>query len=269
MARFLLTLFLSTGLIACATPPPSALDLPPEGAMVMVKTARLPDTMDWYTRFAHHAWLEVRLQDGQWQRVEIIDEWSPPRIQNISQDTVLADYRWRRPVDVLEVLTGASAQAAGERVLELARQCEEFGVSHARRQRAQETGADPDSLPMLGRGYQAWPGPNSNSFVAWVVENTPNLHAELDHNAVGKDATLPFRAGLTTSGYGVEIDSAYLGAGIGLRQGAELRLAGLTFGIGLWPPALKLPFLPRLGFDPGVVGAAGAFVSPEQHRARQ
>lgn len=236
--------------------------------MVLVKTARLPDNMDWYTRFAHHAWLEVRLEGESWQRVEIIDEWSPPRMQTIAESTVLADYRWRRPVDVLEVLVGKSAQAAGERVLELTRQCEEFGVSHDRRQRAKDSGADPDSLTMIGRGYRAWPGPNSNSFVAWVIENTPHLHAELDHNAVGKDDTTPFRVGLTTSGYGVEIDSSYLGAGVGLRQGAELRIAGLTFGIGLWPPAIKLPILPRIGFAPGLVGASGAFVSPQEHRAR-
>ncbi len=259
---------MATTMAACATPPPSALDLPEEGAIVLVKTARLPDTMDWYTRFAHHAWLEVRLEGEAWQRVEIIDEWSPPRMQTISESTVLADYRWRRPVDVLEVLVGESAQSAGERVLNLARQCEEFGVSHERRQRAQQSGADPESLHMIGRGYRAWPGPNSNSFVAWVVENTPNLHAELDHNAVGKDDTAPFRIGRTSAGFGVEMDSSYLGVGLGLRQGAELRVIGLTLGIGLWPPALKLPFLPRLGMDPGMVGAAGAFVSPEQHRAR-
>lgn len=236
--------------------------------MVLVKTARLPDNMAWYTRFAHHSWIELRGKDGGWKRVEIIDEWSPPRISAISETTVLEDYRWRRPVDVLEVLAGEAAQAAGERVLELARQNEEFGVSHQRRQQAKDSGVDPENLPMLGRGYHAWPGPNSNSFIAWIIENTPGLHAELDHNAVGKDDTAPFRIGMTTSGYGVEADSPYLGAGVGLRQGVEVRLIGLTFGIGLWPPAVKLPILPRLGFDPGLVGAAGAFVSPAQQRAR-
>ena len=40
---------------------------------------------------------------------------------------------------------------------------------------------------------------------------------------------------------------------MGLREGLELHLLGLTLGVGLWPPALKLPLLPRLGVHPGWV----------------
>jgi len=228
---------------ACGTPPPSALDLEGQQAVVLVKTVRLPDDMEWYTRFAHHSWIELRMPGEGWQRVEIIDEVSPPQVRALAPDDVTADYRWEHSVQVLESIHGELARRAGARILTLTSACTEFGAE--------------------GRGYHAWPGPNSNSFVAWVIENTPELHAELDHNAVGKDDTAPFRLGLTSAGYGVEIDTPYLGAGLGLRQGAELRLLGLTFGISLWPPALKIPILPRLGFQPGVVGAAGAFVSPE------
>ena len=42
--------------------------------------------------------------------------------------------------------------------------------------------------PYSGRGaYRVWPGPNSNSFVAWVVRDVPDFEAELPVVAVGKD----------------------------------------------------------------------------------
>ncbi len=42
------------------------------------------------------------------------------------------------------------------------------------------------SVPRRGT-YAVWPGPNSNSFVAWVVRNTPGFEAELPPVAIGKD----------------------------------------------------------------------------------
>ncbi len=42
--------------------------------------------------------------------------------------------------------------------------------------------------PYAARGsYTVWPGPNSNSFVAWVVRNTDGFETKLPPAAVGKD----------------------------------------------------------------------------------
>ena len=38
-------------------------------------------------------------------------------------------------------------------------------------------------------GYRIWPGPNSNSFIAYVLRSVPELGAVLPANAVGRDFT--------------------------------------------------------------------------------
>ena len=57
------------------------------------------------------------------------------------------------------------------------------------------------------------------------------------------------RAGVTTSRLGLELESPYLGVQVGLQEGVELHLIGLTAGVGLWPPSLKLPFLPAIPWE--------------------
>ena len=51
------------------SPAPSA--LPDTEHMVVVKTVQLPERswLPWYTRFADHAWIDVR-RSGRWHRVE-------------------------------------------------------------------------------------------------------------------------------------------------------------------------------------------------------
>lgn len=94
--------------------------------------------------------------------------------------------------------------------------------------------------------YRAWPGPNSNSFVDRIGRDCPELAFELEHNAAGKDYAL--RAGPTTTGTGLELESPVLGIQLGLREGVEVHFLQLTWGVSLFPPALKLPLLPRLGW---------------------
>ena len=54
--------------------------------------------------------------------------------------------------------------------------------------------------------YRAWPGPNSNTFVAAVLAAVPELQAALPPTAIGKD--FPYNGdvfGLTPSGTGIRI----------------------------------------------------------------
>lgn len=94
--------------------------------------------------------------------------------------------------------------------------------------------------------YHAWPGPNSNTYVAWVLREA-RVGADLDPLAVGKDWLGIVGAGTTTTRTGVQVESPLVGTKIGLKDGVELHLFCATFGIGLWPPAIKTPF-GRLGF---------------------
>jgi hypothetical protein len=100
--------------------------------------------------------------------------------------------------------------------------------------------------------YRAFPGPNSNTYISRILSGVPGLSAELPHNSLGKNYTEIFSAGWTTSADGFYLDTLLLGVSLGYLQGIELHLIGLTAGISFWPPAIKLPILPRIGFEPGV-----------------
>jgi hypothetical protein len=97
--------------------------------------------------------------------------------------------------------------------------------------------------------YRTWPGPNSNTFVAYVARAVPELRLELPPTAIGKDF-LP-GGGLvatTPSGRGVQLSLLGLaGILVGWEEGLEVNALGLTFGLDVKDPALKLPGLGRLG----------------------
>ncbi len=98
--------------------------------------------------------------------------------------------------------------------------------------------------------YRTWPGPNSNTFVAHVARAVPELRLDLPPTAIGKDF-LPGGALIAPSPSGTGLQLSVLGALgvlIGLEEGVELNLLGLTLGIDFNAPALKLPGVGRVGF---------------------
>lgn len=105
--------------------------------------------------------------------------------------------------------------------------------------------------------YAAWPGPNSNTFTAWVARAVPELRLDLPPTAIGKDYLGADLVGTAPSGSGAQLS---MGGVFALTastvEGLEFNLLGLSFGVDPWPPALKLPMLGRVGFP--AVGASGA-----------
>lgn len=100
--------------------------------------------------------------------------------------------------------------------------------------------------------YRTWPGPNSNTFIAWIGREVPELRLHLPPTAIGKDY-LPHAVpvGVTPAGRGAQV--SLLGvAGVlaGWDEGLELNVLGLTFGFDVRSPALKLPVLGRVGVSP-------------------
>lgn len=98
--------------------------------------------------------------------------------------------------------------------------------------------------------YQVWPGPNSNTFIAWLARAVPELRLELPTHAIGKDylpgkalaATTPSQTGLQLSLLGL------FGVLLSAEEGVEVNFLGLSAGVDVWPPAIKLPGVGRLGF---------------------
>ena len=98
--------------------------------------------------------------------------------------------------------------------------------------------------------YRAWPGPNSNTFISYIIRRVPELGVELPPHAIGKDwINEGDFIGMSESGTGVQA-SFYgaLGVTVGLAEGVELNVLGMSFGVDFWRPAIKLPFVGRLGF---------------------
>jgi hypothetical protein len=97
--------------------------------------------------------------------------------------------------------------------------------------------------------YHAWPGPNSNTFTAFVARAVPELGLALPSTAVGKDylpdgalvASAPSGTGWQVSLFGV------VGILLARTEGFELNLLGLNFGIDVAAPALLLPGIGRVG----------------------
>jgi len=103
------------------------------------------------------------------------------------------------------------------------------------------------TYPWAGE-YTTWPGPNSNTFTAWVLRAVPELEADLPPTAIGKDYSGMKLIGSAPSGRGIQFSLFGL---VGLTasgvEGVEVNLLGLSFGINPFEPSLKLPLVGRLG----------------------
>ncbi len=97
--------------------------------------------------------------------------------------------------------------------------------------------------------YRIWPGPNSNTFTAYVARAVPELRVDLPPTAIGKDyLTNGSLLAPTPSGTGYQISLfGLLGVLAGTEEGLEINLLGLTFGIDPTGPAIKLPMIGRIG----------------------
>jgi hypothetical protein len=189
-------------------------------ATVMVLATR---TGRWKSIFAEHMSIVLKPEGArQWTRYDVVG-WGNP----VRKDAYAADALWygNQP-RVIWRLEGAAA--------------------------AKLIPAIEDSIanyPHQGRGsYTVWPGPNSNTFVAWVVRHTPGFDAELSAVAVGKDwlgpgfatAEAPSKTGYTASWAGM------IGGTVAWEEGVELHLLGSTIGVDVNDVGVKLPALGKL-----------------------
>jgi len=98
--------------------------------------------------------------------------------------------------------------------------------------------------------YRSYPGPNSNTFTAHVARAVPELGLDLPPTAIGKDyRPLTDAVGRAPSGGGVQVSLLGL-AGVILapEEGVEVNLLGLSLGLDVTNPALRLPGIGRVGF---------------------
>jgi hypothetical protein len=96
--------------------------------------------------------------------------------------------------------------------------------------------------------YHVWPGPNSNTFTAFILRRVPELRVDLPPTAIGKDYLGWKSVGKTPSGTGGQASLfGVVGVAAGLEEGLEVNLLGLNFGLDPKSLSLKLPIVGRLG----------------------
>src|SRR5262249_35749663 len=79
--------------------------------------------------------------------------------------------------------------------------------------------------------YTLWPGPNSNTFTAWMARSLPELEVDLPATAIGKDYTGKI-VSTAPSGRGFQLClSGLLGFAASGVDGIEINILGLNFGV--------------------------------------
>jgi hypothetical protein len=190
-------------------------------ALVRVFAAR---TVRWRGIFAVHTWIVVKERNApRYTRYDYTAWGEPIRVNGFA-----ADGRWFG--DMPEVIAAADGDAA---VLMIPRI--QSAIANYK-------------LSSYG-DYRAWPGPNSNTFVAAVMSAVPELRVALPPTAIGKDFPYSGEAlGLTPSGTGFRATlGGYFGVTVGWVEGFELNLLGAVLGVDVRRPAIKLPGIGRLG----------------------
>ena len=192
-------------------------------AVVQVYGAR---AVRWRGTFGIHTWIAVKPFRAKAYTVYEVIGW---RLRY--NDTALAirerapDARWfGNAPELLADKRGAGVDALIERIDKAAR-----------------------AYPYAGE-YAVWPGPNSNTFTAWVARAVPELEADLPPTAIGKDflggrliAKAPSGSGVQVSLYGL---LGVLASGV---EGFEVNVLGLIVGVDPFAPAIRLPLLGRVG----------------------
>jgi hypothetical protein len=192
-------------------------------AVVQVYAAR---TWGWKGAFAVHSWIVFKPEGAaSYERYEVVGWGVGQGASAVRRNLRPPDGRWagNDPALVTD-LRGAEAQAL---IPAIRAAIEAYPYADA---------------------YVTWPGPNSNTFVAWIGREVPGLRLTLPSTAIGKDFLGGQLAARTPSGTGLQFSlGGLLGIAVGVEEGLEFNLLGLVIGIDPKRLAIKLPGLGQLG----------------------
>lgn len=190
-------------------------------AAVRIYAAR---TVSWRGIVAVHSWIVLKDQDAPiYQRWDLTAWGDPIRLNGFDPDG-----RWFGQVP--QLVFGADGAAASALIPRMRAAIESYRYRH--------------------RGdYQAWPGPNSNTFVAAVMAAVPEIQATLPPTAIGKDYPVDGRwLSQTPSRTGFRLTlGGYAGLTVAWVEGIEVNLFGGVIGFDIRRPGLKLPGVGRIG----------------------
>lgn len=195
-------------------------------AVVQVYAAR---TVSWRGYLAVHSWIATKDKDAAEYTTYHVIGWRVRRgLESVRIESDVPDRHWfgAKP-ELIEDLRGEAAEKAIPLIHQLAL-----------------------DYPYKNT-YRAYPGPNSNTLISYIIRNVPELKVELPPHAIGKDwINNGDVVGWSESGTGVQFSLlGLLGFTVGLNEGLEVNVLGLTFGVDVLRPALKLPAVGRVGMQ--------------------
>lgn len=202
-------------------------------AIVQVYVAR---TYNWRGYFAVHSWIATKEKNAKaYTTYQVAGFYLWRTGSSVLAQTDIPDRRWygREPI-LWEELRGEEAEKA---IPEIKKAVAEYPYN---------------------KKYVMWPGPNSNTFISYIIREVPELKIELPPHAIGKDFIGYDRfVADTESGTGKQVSLwGILGISVGKAEGIEINILGLNFGLDFLQPALKLPLIGRIGVkDMGVKNA--------------
>ena len=177
---------------------------------------------NWRGAFAIHSWIATKRRDAKTYTVYQALEWGHPVVMARKG---LPDLLWygARPELLLES-RGPGVDTLIDRI--------EAAVA---------------DYPYVDE-YRVWPGPNSNTFTAYVARHVPELGLDLPPTAIGKDylpdgkvvERMPSGTGWQISVFGL------LGLGLAREEGLEVNILGLAVGIDFNDLVLRLPGIGRM-----------------------
>jgi hypothetical protein len=178
---------------------------------------------NWRGLFSLHTWIAVKPKNAQEYTVYQVVGW---RLLSgnpaLSVETDIADRYWygQKP----QLLLDKRGEEAEKCIPQIAAAAAHYPY--------------PDT-------YTAWPGPNSNTFTAYIARQVPGLQLRLPSNALGKDyvsASHIFSPAPSGTGYQFSVFGLF-GVMLAREEGLEVNILGLVYGIHLRPLTLKLPGL--------------------------
>lgn len=185
---------------------------------------------NWRGLFAVHTWIAVKPKDASHYVVYQVIGWRLlHKLPPLAVMSDLPDRNWfnQKP----QVLVDIRGKAAEDLIPKIIKAAENY----------------PD-----GHQYLTWPGPNSNTFTAYIARSVPELGVALPSNAIGKDfligntffAQAPSGTGYQFSFYGL------LGLLLSKKEGLEVNVLGLVYGLNPYNLSVKLPGFGEISFLP-------------------
>ncbi len=193
-------------------------------AVVQVYASR---TFGWRGAFAVHTWLAAKPANAdRYTRYEVIGWYAMRGGSALSiSDSRAPDAEWYgAPPTLIADVRGADADAIIAKLPDVA-----------------------NAYPYAS-SYSMWPGPNSNTFVAYLGREIPQLHLTMPVTAIGKDylpIAQPFARTPSGTGYQLSL-GGLLSVAAARDEGLELNVLGLVVGIDVLRPAIKLPGIGNL-----------------------